>query len=1258
MSHCVRPRAGAPWYVFVALIFASLALAACGNGEGENGEDVTLDMGQPDVGDVAEVSDADVGDGAGEAEAVTPVEITLSVQNPSSGQVLQGEVKLSVIAKHPAGILGVAALLNFDSLSFHTAEDEEGNEVPVPVGWQVMVPENLENDLEGPNPDTYIGLMDTTRFPAEAVDAEGNEIGGEEIPDGTYTFAVFSKPADETQPDVVRAFPVTLDNHGPVITVLQPEEGMSYAGSVTAEVLAEDSLGEVTLLSLFVGADQEEVDEKIDAATAEDADAATFNSLAEWTFELHEDPAEPYVYDYSLAEVSERSLVFGFLAVDERGNQTREYAPFNVNPIPAYRYAQQFDVQGAGEIRHVDYDQVLIGENERPLVVLATINGVFLSQLTSQGYPVHFRQLSTRRTEFVQMVRTEEGAVDRVILVELLEAGSYYVSVYGLRLEGIPALSLRPLVRHKVLGEVTTVFFGDIIGPPVADGGFPDFAIGTEAKETGVQLFKGVSRKEPDEEIPFPAGGLPEPTDDVVDGEDVVDSEDVVESEEIIDDEDVVEAEEVIEGDETEEPPPSELPPPAAPAPAPTPLAAPAPDEEPLPQDLVGEPMLDAGWFKPLMTVLAGPEGTRDVKAADIDGDGLNDIVIGLEGANGFRVVLQISDGETTYFAMPQTVLPRAGSGDPLPAEDMVSLIVYDFSTDTSVPEIMIVSRASNFVAELQRSALSTPSTHKYSALPMFGAAADRALVGNEPAHLAMGDLTEDGKPDVVVVNRGSGNVTLMRNFGSGQFPRADMTFYNVGANPLRAYLFDLDQDEHLDVIVTHAGSEHYSWLANYEGDGNLAGAVDVPAPAMPQDESKRLKPIRFGAASVRHVGNDDVVMVTEAITEVTEVEVDGVVETSTETFYPLWFYESKGINAQEGVATVPVRSKTLPTQLPVTDMAIANVAMGDQMDVLLTFLTACGGEEDQLREGLQIMTYSTAGAPGEFVPMVSIDGGGPIYRASPVGVATAKLSSPDSTTEDVVLIHRQSGTPGDDTYCAPRLVSYSASSVSSGQNPLKEKTNHDETRGMGMDPVDLLLAKRNDDDFYDALVANAGNKDVSRFEWTGGASFGTGVSPFFVGGEPVALADADWDDDGKRDLIILLEDNLAVAYGIGLGLYTPPAYFHGENAITLPFPANDPVDILVSDTNQDCLEDIVILDKARSQFFVYLATGGKAPGAFVPNPAVGFPTGTGPIQIVTGNFDGDLCEDLAVLNEQGRSFTLLINSKCSADDIPDCMKE
>ena len=97
---------------------------------------------------------------------------------------------------------------------------------------------------------------------------------------------------------------------------------------------------------------------------------------------------------------------------------------------------------------------------------------------------------------------------------------------------------------------------------------------------------------------------------------------------------------------------------------------------------------------------------------------------------------------------------------------------------------------------------------------------------GYGTASVAIGDLDGDGKPDIVVANNGSNNISVYRNtsvsgsFTSGSF--ADKVDFTTGPNPISVAIGDLDSDGKPDLAVANFNSTSVSIYRNTGTSGSL----------------------------------------------------------------------------------------------------------------------------------------------------------------------------------------------------------------------------------------------------------------------------------------------------------------------------------------------------------------------------------------------------------------------------------------------------
>jgi hypothetical protein len=95
---------------------------------------------------------------------------------------------------------------------------------------------------------------------------------------------------------------------------------------------------------------------------------------------------------------------------------------------------------------------------------------------------------------------------------------------------------------------------------------------------------------------------------------------------------------------------------------------------------------------------------------------------------------------------------------------------------------------------------------------------------GTEPVSVAIGDLNGDLRPDLVLTNQISNNVSVLLGNGDGTFQA--QTMYATGQNPGSVAIGDLNGDGKPDLVTANAASESVSVLL---GNGDATFQAQTP---------------------------------------------------------------------------------------------------------------------------------------------------------------------------------------------------------------------------------------------------------------------------------------------------------------------------------------------------------------------------------------------------------------------------------------------
>ena len=197
--------------------------------------------------------------------------------------------------------------------------------------------------------------------------------------------------------------------------------------------------------------------------------------------------------------------------------------------------------------------------------------------------------------------------------------------------------------------------------------------------------------------------------------------------------------------------------------------------------------------FAPEVTYATGTNPSS-VVLNDIDLDGKPDVIITNTSSNTISVLLNQTSGATNSFAS-HVDFPSAAS----PA----NLVVADMDGDGK-KDLAVVNSVANTVSVFRN--LSTVGVVAFATRIDFP-------TGSNPQGLAVLDLDEDGKPEIVVTNYASNTISVLKNIsaGAGNVAFAAKMDYTAGDEPTSVAIGDMNGDEKPDLVVTNATLSSYS---------------------------------------------------------------------------------------------------------------------------------------------------------------------------------------------------------------------------------------------------------------------------------------------------------------------------------------------------------------------------------------------------------------------------------------------------------------
>lgn len=594
-----------------------------------------------------------------------------------------------------------------------------------------------------------------------------------------------------------------------------------------------------------------------------------------------------------------------------------------------------------------------------------------------------------------------------------------------------------------------------------------------------------------------------------------------------------------------------------------------------------------------------GANATLSLALADVENTGNLDILYASSTSAQYSVVKQWSPGN---FIAGAGGYPYA-----LPANP-TGLAVADVNSDGKVD---LIASTANGVAVIVSQA--TPAAQTFAA-------------GTNPSALALGDVNGDGQIDIVVANKGSNNVSVLLGAGSNATTATFAAAVNfaVGTAPGSVVLADLDGDGSLDIVTANSGASNLSYLQNQT---SRRGTTPKFAAAVSQTTGGA--PTGIVAADFDRDGSVDLV----------------TVDATTPDFTFLPFARNAHVPSFVSGATTSLSSATSSatySKIFVLDLnddgKIDVVACDDRVSgtgAFDIFLGSGGGQFAAptkpaglpafLRgvvigdfDGDGVLDIACGDSSGHKVDVFLGDGKGgfgaaqaftTIATLTPEGMAAADIDG-DGKLDLIVL--DLSATPG---------VQF-LKNASSGKG---NATFTDMGRqAVGKGPVAVKVADVNGDGKPDFAVLNQTDKTVSVYlngTAKGAATATYSAKSYVVGTAPADLVFLDANGDGHPDIVVSNsgDNDLSALFGDGAGGFAAGVHFGSGQG---------PAAMATGDLNNDGKPDLVVCDGAFFATSLTVLLGGF-PGGLVSKPDL--IVASSPSAAAIADLDGDGNNDVLV---------------------------
>ena len=541
--------------------------------------------------------------------------------------------------------------------------------------------------------------------------------------------------------------------------------------------------------------------------------------------------------------------------------------------------------------------------------------------------------------------------------------------------------------------------------------------------------------------------------------------------------------------------------------------------------------------------------------AADLDGDGKQDIVTANQSANTVSLLRNTSSsGSITASSFATKVDLVTGS---MPRR----VTVGDIDGDEK-PDLVVANEGSDNVSVLRNTTIAGVIDAS-----SFAPKVDFAT-GTLPQKAAIGDVDGDGKLDLAVTNQTANTVSVLRNTGSiGSVTFAPKVDFTTGAGPFDVALGDLDGDGKPDLSLSNLSAATLSMLRNMStvGSVSFAGKVDVSA----------------GASAAGVVAGD--------------MDGDGKPEIVVASFTP------NTVSVYHNIADPPTVSSISPVSGKVGDV-----------------VTITG------------TNFSTT--PASNVVWF----GGAQATVTSASTTSLTVTVPDGVTHDRVSVTVNNRTAVSDEYFLPTFDTEFPTIDASSLAAKVDFTT-------GTNPFDVHLADLDGDGKAEMLVPNSGDNTVSLFRNTGSSgtiSFAgkvdltsnNGVQNMNVG---------DLDGDGELDFAVANWMVNAVSVfrntsTVGSLSFAPRDDFNTDLA---------PESVGIDDFDGDGKLDLAICNNNAGANSVSVLRNTGTLGSMSFATKVDFAAVNQPYEIAVGDLDGDGKPDMAVSNQSSNDVSVFRNT-------------
>ncbi|CAF1424753.1 unnamed protein product, partial [Rotaria sordida] len=584
----------------------------------------------------------------------------------------------------------------------------------------------------------------------------------------------------------------------------------------------------------------------------------------------------------------------------------------------------------------------------------------------------------------------------------------------------------------------------------------------------------------------------------------------------------------------------------------------------------------------------------QHICVSDLNNDNRIDIVTANLGSDSVGVLLGYGDGN---FTTVTTYSAGVGSAD-FNSDNRLDIVVANSRTNN----MWVLFGIDNGTFGRQR----TYSTGSES-LPYF---------------VAVADFNHDNQLDIAMTYFRNDKVVIFFGHGNGDFELVRTYFVGTGSHPYGFAIADFNNDKQLEIVVTLWGNGYVAILTEYYA-ADFAKQIMYFMGYAPQSYS-------LAAGDFNRDNRSDIVIANSGINTI-EIRIGlGNSTFDTQIMYSIStglfprYVNTADIDNDNNLDIVTVNSGS--------DSVSVNLGYGNgSFKVSTMYSTGVGSHPCSVVFGdLNNDNRLDLIIANEGTDNIAVFIG---YNYSTFHNQKAYKAIGNLGPREAVV-----GDFNNDSYSDVAVVFYTTNNIGiflgDGNGSFNVFLNYSTT--IGSTPYSLVVDDINKDDRLDVIVANSGTDNVGIFLGYGNGNFaGMMTFPTGIGSRPCSVAVADFNDDGRLDIVVINigTNNIGFLYGYGNGSFaTILIYQTGDNYF--------PTAVRIGDFNNDNRIDIAVVNTNANNIGILLGYGN---GNFTKQVIYSTRHGTRPYWVAFGDFNNDYEIDMVTANHHDNSISIFL---------------